>query len=261
MDFTGLKIPDGDVTKIRSSDGTLLWRKDLFTYKVYAKIIREVIDNLDETGFINKNGTVTSNTGWKTSDYLPCEPGTATVVSNGASPAICFYDKDKNFISGVSYNNAQTIEIVIPPRAYFYRCSVANSSVLGSYFIIPYSNPTELFKASLIDKVINIQGEVVTDYITGSYNYTGEVNGIGIPCDGKSKVNFSGFGTSAGRLLVCFYDADDKPINGTRTKPSAVSGSLNVPDGAYYVRFAYYYIVGTDTKSDRAFKNFTINME
>ena len=260
MNFTGLKIPEGEVVKIRTSDGTMLWRKGFFNYKVYAKTIRDVIDNLDETGFLNKNGTVTSNTGWKASDYMPCEPGIATVVSNGTSPAICFYDKDKNFISGVAYNNESPKEVVIPPRAYFFRCSVANNAVLGAYVTIPYSNPTELFKASLVDKVINIQGEIVTDYVTGSYNYTGEVNGIGIPCEGKSTVNFSGFGATATRLLACFYDSNDSAIASTRTKPNAVSGSLSIPEGAAFVRFSYYYTVGA-TKLTNAFKDFTINIE
>lgn len=112
----------------------------------------------------------------------------------------------------------------------------------------------------MITKVINLQGEVVSDYVSGSSNFTGEVNGIGIPCDGKTTVNYSGFGITVGRLLTCFYDADDKPITSTRAKPNAASGSISIPEGAYYVRFSYYYSVGTLPLAN-AFKDFTISVE
>lgn len=261
MDFTGLKIPDGEVVKIRDSNGNLLWRKEELSVKINAVTTKSIIDNLTEGKYLNKTGAESTNNTWNISDFLPCEPGDIVIASIGSAPSMCFYDKDKNYISGIQYLNTNPKSAVAPPNTYFCRWSVSNSSTATTHIIIPYSNRTELFRASLMDKVINIQGNVVSDYVTGGSTYAGEVNGIGIPCDGKSKVNFSGFGTSAGRLLVCFYDADDKPISGTRTKPNATSGSLNVPDGAYYVRFAYYYIVATDTKSDRAFKNFTVNVE
>lgn len=261
MDFTGLKIPDGIVTKIRDSNGNLLWRKENLLVKVNAVTTKNIIDNLIVERYLNKTGAESTNNTWNISDYIPCEPGDIEIASVGSAPSMCFYDKDKNYISGIQYLNTNPKSGVAPPNTYYCRWSVSNSATATTYIIIPFSNTTELFKASLMDKVINIQGNVVAEYVTGGSTYAGETNGIGIPCDGKSKVNFSGFGTSAGRLLVCFYDADDKAINGTRTKPSAVSGSINIPDGAYYVRFAYYYIVGTDTKSDKAFKNFTVDVE
>lgn len=260
MNFTALKIPEGEVTKIRDSNGKLLWRKNTFQYKINAKTTREIIGNMDETGYINKTGAIITNSAWKASDFLPCEPGAAVVVSGGTAPAICFFDKNKNFISGISYMNENPKDIVIPPTAYFFRWSVANNAVFGSHVNIPFSNATELFHLSLMDnRVINIQGEVVTDYITGSYNYTGECNAIAIPCKDASAVNFSGFGATATRLLTCFYDANDAPIVSSRQKPNVQAGSLTVPEGAEGVRFSYYYSVGS-TQIAAAFRNFTVEV-
>lgn len=259
MNFTALKIPEGTVTKIRDSNGNMLWRKEDLLVKVNAATTKNVIDNTTTGNYINKTGALIENGGWQVSDYLPCEPGEMTVASTGTSPSICFYDKDKNFISGTPYLNTNPKTVTAPPRTCYCRWSVAGSASTASYVILPYSNNTEIFRNSLIDKVINIQGEVVTDYVTGAYTYTGEVNGIGIPCDGKTTVNFSGFGVTASRLLACFYDVDDKPIASSRAKPNAASGSLSVPDGAGYVRFAYYYSVG-GSKLPNAFKNFTVEV-
>lgn len=260
MDFTGLKIPNGIVTKIRDSNGNLLWRKEELSVKVNAVTTKNIIDSTITGNFINKEGVITENVAWQVSDYLPCEPGNVEVASTGTSPGICFYDKDKNFISGVPYLNTNPKAVIAPPKTYYCRWSVSNNANVSTYVVIPFSNYTELFKSSMITKVINLQGEVVSDYVSGSSTFTGEVNGIGIPCDGKTTVNFNGFGITAGRLLTCFYDADDKPISGTRTKPNATSGSISIPDGACYVRFSYYFSVGTSALPN-AFKNFTINME
>lgn len=260
MNFTALKIPQGDVAKIRDSNGALLWRKNTFHYKINAKATREIVDNLDETGYINKSGVIVANSSWKTSDYLPCEPGAAVVASAGTSPGICFYDKNKNFISGVPYFNENPKDVVIPPTAYFFRWSMSNSSSTGAYVSIPFSNATELFHLSQMDnRVINLQGVVVTDYTAGSSHYSGECNAIAIPCSGASAVNFAGFGTSAARLLVCFYDANDAPIASSRQKPNVQAGSLAVPDGAEGIRFAYYYAFGS-TPIVAAFRNFTVEV-
>ena len=260
MNFEKLIIPAGEVTKIRDSNGVLLWRKNTFQYKINANTTREIIGNMDETGYINKSGSIVANGGWKTSDFLPCEPGGALVVSNGTSPAICFYDKSKNFISGVAYFNENPKEVVIPPNAYFFRWSVSNAAVLGAYVNIPFSNATELFHLSQMDnRVINLQGAVVTDYVTGSSHFTGECNAIAIPCAGASAVNFAGFGSSASRILACFYNANDEPIASSRQKPNAQAGSLTVPEGAAGVRFSYYYSVGTSPIA-AAFRNFTVEV-
>lgn len=260
MNFTGLRIPEGEVTKIRDNNGNLLWRKEELSVKIPATTTKTIIDNLIAERYLNKTGAESVNNTWNISDFIPCEPGDITIASVGTAPAICFYDKTKNFISGVSYANTNPKTVTAPPNTHFCKWSVTNSATATTYIIVPFSSYTELFRASLIDKVINIQGEVVSEYVAGN-NFAGGVNGIGLPCDGKSKVNFSGFGLPAGRLLVCFYDAEDKPIKSTRGKPNAKSGSINIPNEAYYVRFAYWYVTDTDTKSDDAFKDFTVDVE
>lgn len=260
MNFEKLIIPAGEVTKIRDSNGVLLWRKNFFQYKINAQTTREIIGNMEETGYINKTGAIIANGAWKASDYLPCEPGAAVVVSGGTAPAICFFDKNKNFISGISYMNENPKDVFIPNNAYFFRWSVSNSSLTGSHVTVPFSNATELFHASQMDnRVINLQGAVVTDYVTGSSNFTGECNAIAIPCAGASAVNFAGFGTSASRLIACFYKVDDTPITTSRQKPNAQEGSLTVPENAAGVRFSYYYSVGSSPVA-AAFRNFTVEV-
>lgn len=259
MNFKSLKIPNGNVTKIRDSDGNLLWRKNDLTVKVNAITCKNIIDNTTIENYLNRYGEMVSNTSWLISDFLPCESGNVEVASNGTAPSICFYDKNKDYISGFAYLGTNPKTVFSPLNAVYCKWSMSKSSVASSYVTLKFSNYTELFKTTMIDKVINIQGEVVTDYVTGSYNYTGEVNGIALPCDGKTTVNFDGFGVNASRLIVCFYDINDEPILSSRTKPNVVSGSLSVPADAYGVRFAYYYSVG-GTPLVNAFKNFTVDI-
>lgn len=255
MDFTSLKIPEGEVTKIRDSDGNLLWREKTLYYKALSLTCRDYLDNCT-TGYLKNNGAISSGT-WKVSDYLVCEPGTLEVSSPGAAPSVCFYTEDKVFISGENYNSTNPKQIVIPNNAYYLRWSMIDSNST-SYIQVPFSNYTELLKNTLIDKVINTSGTPVETYTSGSNSYYGECNGVGIPCEGKTSVNFSGFGTSAPRLIACFYNFNDVPIASSRVKPSVTEGSLSVPSDAISVRFSYYNTV--NAKIPNAFKNFSIDV-
>lgn len=81
--------------------------------------------------YINvNNGNIVSNGGYKYSDYMNCYNAT-TITDNlyGLIRGYCFYDGDKNFISGIEIGSADSTthkETTIPSSARFFRCFSTN---------------------------------------------------------------------------------------------------------------------------------------
>ena len=70
---------------------------NLFNYKTMAVSATNVI--------LDASGTEIESENWVISDYIPCS-GTSFTIGyiGGNTPAICLYDKDKQFITGKAYN-------------------------------------------------------------------------------------------------------------------------------------------------------------
>ena len=82
------------------------------------------------TRYIDVNGAYTSpNTydGFIT-EYCKIMPNAECTISgiSGGSPAICFYDENKTFISGIKYNNRTTFTFTTPNNASYFRASIPN---------------------------------------------------------------------------------------------------------------------------------------
>lgn len=80
--------------------------------------------------YINSSGEIVSNDGQNYTNYI-------SVVSNamytihaenplGAVTAICFYDTNKKFLSGSTYNNVKSMSFKTPSNCDFVRASVSN---------------------------------------------------------------------------------------------------------------------------------------
>lgn len=76
--------------------------------------------------FIKSDGTLQAKGGWNTSDYVPCNGNTftLTVPVGGVTPAICLYDSNKNYITGLSYNGNNVITVQSAIAASYIRFSM-----------------------------------------------------------------------------------------------------------------------------------------
>ena len=99
----------------------------------------EVVNNniFTTTGSTNghyliSDGTTRSSEGWRYSDYLVIPATnyltfsyTSSLTANAAS--LCFYDENKEFISGEAYSNRTNITFTVPVNAKYCRLSYASS--------------------------------------------------------------------------------------------------------------------------------------
>lgn len=83
--------------------------------------------------YLDNTGTPISNTSRGYSDYIPILPNTAYTLSGvsdiGVAASRCYYDKNKNFIIGVSYNKTNPFTDVSPTNAYYMRESFYITSI------------------------------------------------------------------------------------------------------------------------------------
>lgn len=80
-------------------------------------------------GFLHADGTKTTNITYCVSEYIAIDARTTYMIYCAVPlnlPSVCFYDSDKNFISGVSYSVRDTIPFTTPQDAKFLRLSYRN---------------------------------------------------------------------------------------------------------------------------------------
>lgn len=75
--------------------------------------------------YLGSNGVINSGSTWRVSEYFSVYGGEVYDLSNlaGNAPSICFYDDNKNYISGVAYENSSTLELTTPSNAKYARLS------------------------------------------------------------------------------------------------------------------------------------------
>lgn len=76
--------------------------------------------------YLDANGNEIESTGfWSITKYIPVDGTvfTLTRTYRGNAPAICLYDSNKNFITGVSYQGEQVVTISSNTNAAFIRFS------------------------------------------------------------------------------------------------------------------------------------------
>lgn len=79
--------------------------------------------------YLNNLGETVSNDGQTYSNYITVYSNeTYTMHANkplGMVPAVCFYDGEKKFIDGISYNNVYSISFITPANCSYIRMSVS----------------------------------------------------------------------------------------------------------------------------------------
>lgn len=160
---------DGDGTTYT----TLKERLDNHDERTTAVQNEVAVFELKNNAYVNKsNGAETSGGGYIVTDYIPLYYNVATkvVVADDAS-GICFYDKNKTFISGYNpYSDNNVEKLLEPPEtAAYVRISCSSSS--RKKFIVRYDNalPAISEKLASINSTLDTNIEDVTNINNAIY--------------------------------------------------------------------------------------------
>lgn len=97
--------------------------------------------NMTANRYLSNTGADIVNNDWSFSDYIAIIPNTeyyATVT--GSNPSTCFYDANKNFVSGITNSQIVNHLFTTPSNAFYLRTSMQTSLI--DSFILNISNPT-----------------------------------------------------------------------------------------------------------------------
>ena len=83
--------------------------------------------------YLSDKGVITKNDGQNYSNYISVVSNTMYTIhaenSLGVAPSVCFYDENKNFISGTAYNNVKIMSFKTTTTCKFVRVSVPNANL------------------------------------------------------------------------------------------------------------------------------------
>jgi len=109
-------------------------------------------------------------------EYNPIKGGETYLINGiaGGSPAICFYTKNKTFISGIKYNNRTSFTFTAPSNAYYIRASVANVNKETAMLVVgstatsyePYNGHTYTIQFRDGDNPLTVYGGTL-DVVSG----------------------------------------------------------------------------------------------
>lgn len=91
-------------------------------------------DTVTEGKYLTYQGQEVANTVWTYSDFISCTPNENWIISGyntiGGAPARCFYNKDKELISGGAHNSqTNMMSFTTPNNCYYFRDSIAKADI------------------------------------------------------------------------------------------------------------------------------------
>lgn len=112
------------------------------------------------------DGSITLDSDFITSDYIPCEESSKYVCSNSSGsvkvPYTCYYDSDKNYIG----TNDDSELLITPENCAYLRVSVpATSNTLSGWQIEKGTTPTEFESCDHPKTVVKIKEEFIPNVI------------------------------------------------------------------------------------------------
>lgn len=87
-------------------------------------------NNIISSGYLNSSGSIIAGDGWGISDYIEIYGGYTYNLSKnfaGNSPSIVFYDSNKNYVNGVSFNGLTSIDFTLDENVKYFRVSLGTS--------------------------------------------------------------------------------------------------------------------------------------
>ena len=101
------------------------------TANLFDKTAMDTTNGYVSNSYIRNSGEISSNTGYNISEYIAVTPETNyTIVHGGATTprAICWYDSDKQYISGSNFSGESTT-VSIPANGRYVRFSILKSAI------------------------------------------------------------------------------------------------------------------------------------
>jgi len=235
-------------------------------------------DTYFENGYINLQGEIkgTSSENFKCTPFILIDNSTDILITHIKNEPggleVAFYDKDKNFISGVAgigvLHNCTLNKADIPSNAVYIRsssysseidslttikcCSLNGISKIIGDTIYPALNTLDEQGNKIIgiNKVCYLQKEVFSN--NGYINTSGNIEGTSsenfkytpfILIDRIIDIKISHISGESGLLEVAFYDKNKTFISGVTGNSSVhdrVVSVQNIPEEAVYVRSSAY---------------------
>lgn len=196
--------------------------------------------------FLNSDGTIGISTSWAITDYIPVDGDVFTVgkITAAKSPAICLYNENKQFISGVAYNS-ENYATITGQNAKFARFSYyinpANPDDLSKIMLTPGTTPPETFVPFGYEVPIGVKSRNIFDDSLITNDYPGaELGRIKLtvkPNTDYTMITTCPIGSGGGALIMLANSPNTAttPNNGVRDGyPRTITSSS---DGALYVRY------------------------
>ena len=132
------------VVKISGYKIPILCQSKIVTDNLFDKNATDANNGYVDGYHLISDGTTRSNSSWAISEYMPITGGlnyTFNYGSLSSSPAICYYDSDKHFISGVPYGGQSPKNVSVPQNISYIRFSFMKSYVDDIMFVQANSLP------------------------------------------------------------------------------------------------------------------------
>lgn len=88
--------------------------------------------------FLNDDGTIAASSAFNITDYIECDSETDYSLSNvnvsSNFPSICYYDSNKDFISGTRYNGNTGVSFTTPNTCKYVKFSVRSDKLNEAMF-------------------------------------------------------------------------------------------------------------------------------
>ena len=123
-----------------TNDGVLPTEFEPYGWKVplenrgenlFDKTSTDTTNGYVSNSYIRNSGEITSNTGYNVSEYIAVTPETDYTIAHGGATtprAICWYDSDKQYISGANFSGESTT-VSIPANGRYVRFSILKSAI------------------------------------------------------------------------------------------------------------------------------------
>ena len=203
---------------------------------------------------LNPNGSEATFGGFMVSGFIPCYPsGDFTYnceTKNQYTQAVCFYDVNKKFISGISNIGTNGVDHrgVTPDNCWYMKICVANANVKTAkcYMDKPIMPEWIIGVSDTVDKKLDKHNVGLGLSFVDGYIYTynnkhivadGFIVSDYIPCYPSANLVYSGESNNSNVYGVAFYDQNKNFVSGlSRTGENQTELTCVVPEGCWYVR-------------------------
>ena len=191
----------------------------------------------EEDKYLKSDGSVRSNTNMDISEYFPVSPSTVYgwkkySPQQGTSASLCYYDANKNFLSGEAYNDRTDFTTTSPSTAAFARVTILKNPLNSTLFKEGNDYPAVYEPYANICPIIGWTGANTTrtgkNYLeTVPMTRTRTADGVTITVNEDGSVTINGTVNSSATVLIANF-ADSSASNSRQS-----DNKKHLPNGRY----------------------------